>query len=122
MKNKALKILFPFYASARHVFLIQKWWFRLIIVAYSIFLVCLPFFFLHMAYDSYVGWCYEAVGYTDYSLFQERLDLCAELHRKVMPDIWLTGIGGWLIVHYLIQFVFFKIVINFIVLGGKKRQ
>ncbi len=114
------KIIFPFYKKALHNFLTEKWWFRSIIVIYIIVFVIAPFviWLWHVNYAS--SWCYDALNlFYDYT-FSDRLAECSKIAR----DASITGIPvailGWLTIHYLIQVIFFKIIVNYIVLGGKK--
>ena len=115
---KILKILFPFYNYERHNFLYQKWWFRLLIVVYIVGIFVGFIYIGNILADSYWGWCYDSSMY--YDNYSERLELCG----KFMNDYRWKSIGEsilyTLIFHYLIQFILFKIIINFVVLGNKK--
>ncbi len=120
MKEKIKKFLFPFFKE-RHKFLLEKWWFRLIIVIYIIAFIIAPFMFFAFYMYSASGSCYDSLYlYYGDTTFNVRLAECSRMAREA----WTPGIGfaviGTLILHYLIQIIFFKIVINFIVLGSKK--
>ncbi|MFA5188199.1 MAG: hypothetical protein WC460_02460 [Patescibacteria group bacterium] len=116
------KIIFPFYNKDRHKFLAEKWWFRAIIVIYVIGFIITPFaiWFWHVKESS--GWCYNSlyIYYDDKPAFDAQLADCTRFAREA----WINGIPiailGWLIIHYLIQIIFFKIIVNYIVLGRKK--
>lgn len=116
------KTIFPFYNTDRHFFLIEKWWFRTIIVIYIFFFLISPFLIWSWHVNLSAGWCYDSLPlYYDYTSFNERLSECSELGRNA----WVTGVPiailGWLIIHYLIQIIFFKVIIDYIVLNNKRR-
>lgn len=117
------KILFPFYKKERHIFLIRKWWFRLIIVAYIVLFVATPFIFFSNYMEAY-DWCYKSSSYLyqDNNAFDTALANCSQAAREAWTPAIITAIFGTLIIHYLIQLIFFKIVINYIVMGGVKRN
>jgi len=85
------KIIFPFFNKEHHDFLIGKWWFRLFIIFYVV-----GVYILFSAISNWNGW--------------DRNLLWA-----LPGTLVLTAI-----IHYIIQFIFFKIIIDFIVLGNKK--
>ena len=124
--SKAKKIIFPFFKADKHTFLAEKWWFRLITVLYIIGVVILLFrLWDSFSYSSW-GWCYDSSSVYfesgDSEALQKHFDLCG----KLLTDNRLYVIGGGilatLVIHYLVQLIFFKIIINFIVLGGKHKQ
>ena len=118
--NKFLKILFPFYNTDRHNFLLKKWWFRLFIVIYLIGLVVSwGAISNNFAYSSW-GWCYAITDYSDTAKFEQHLSKCGDMFEEYRLSSIFSSILAIMIIHYLIQFIFFKIIINFIALGGKK--
>lgn len=119
--NKILKIIFPFYNSNKHNFLYQKWWFRLLTVAYIIGII-IGFGIISSKINySYWGWCYDlaVINYSGQNL-TERLDECGKFLEQYRWESLSSSILFTLILHYAIQFIFFKIIINFIALGNKK--
>ncbi len=120
-KENMTKFIFPFYKKERHHFLVEKWWFRSIIVIYVIAFVTTPFALWLWHVNQASGWCYDSLSlFLLDDTYSERLEECSKLAR----DAWTTGIQlaiiDWLTIHYLIQIIFFKIIVNYIVLGGKK--
>lgn len=119
------KIIFPFYKKERHGFLNKKWWFRTIIVIYTIALVITPFAIWLWYIDYSSGWCYDSIALStsfgnhvsDYKILE-----CSQIAREAWTDGIPIAIFGWLLLHYLIQVIFFKIIINYIVLGGKNNK
>ena len=116
------KILFPFYKTD-HQFLMEKWWFRLSLVLYAIIFVWFLFFCIDESYKANIGWCWETLGlYEDVSNYNSALKGCMSLYDDfgLVLGMWSYGIITPIVIHYIFQLVFFKIIINFIVLGGRK--
>lgn len=120
--SKAKKIIFPFFNANRHEFLTEKWWFRLLTVTYLIGVVVLLYKLLEAGSQQEWGWCYDSAHlYIDNAGgFAKRLDECGKMLNEARKIVWAWSFVATLVVHYLVQFIFYKIVINFIVLGGKK--
>ena len=121
-KEYVKKIIFPFFNKNQHAFLLRKWWFRTIIVVYIIIFLIMPFIIFAMHVDSSSGWCYDSLSsyYEDKKEFNDHLKVCGELlSESRIPGVGL-GIIGTFVPHYLIQIIFFKIIIDFIFLGSKK--
>ncbi len=118
------KIIFPLYKTEKHHFLAEKSWFRLIIVFYAIG----AFVVLGSIWSSFSnaewGWCYDSlylyVG--NDAEFTQHFNQCKEIWKESFALVVLATLVSTAVIHYLVQFVFFKIVINFIVLGGKKEK
>lgn len=116
------KIIFPLYKKERHGFLMEKWWFRAILVFYVITFLIAPFaiWFWHVHESS--DWCYNSLYnyYDDQTVFNYQLADCSRFAREA----WVKGVPlailGWLVVHYFVQVIFFKTFIDYIILGGKK--
>lgn len=121
---KLKKIIFPFYKAERHHFLTEKWWFRLIIVFYAIGAVVLLGSIWSNFSGSSWGWCYDSlylyVG--NDAEFSQHFSQCKEIWKESFAWVVLASLVSTAVIHYLVQFVFFKIIINFIVLGGKKEK
>lgn len=121
---KINKMAFPFYKIDRYHFLTEKWWFRLIIVFYSVGIAILLFSIWSIFSSSSWGWCYDNlylyVG--NYAEFSQHFNQCGEILKESFAWVVLGGFVSVAIIHYIIQFIFFKIIINFIVLGGKSKQ
>ncbi len=115
------KILFPFFKE-RHKFLLNNWWFRLVVVAYAISFVTVPFLIFSNNMHSSTDWCYNSLPFIHNSQdFNEELAKCSGYARDARVESVILAIGGTLVIHYLIQFIFFKIVMDYIVLGGKRK-
>ena len=116
------KIPFPFYKE-RHAFLLEKWWFRFLIVVYVIVFVATLFtiFFWHM--DQSVGWCHRSLELlsSEYpALYGEQLVECGRIAHQALPSGVALAVIGTLAIHYLSQLIFFKIIIDFIAVGVKR--
>jgi len=88
------KILFPFYKSVKYGFLMKKWWFRFLLVIFMIVFLLSIIFIIN---DNTHQWGYD----------------------------WETiggGIAFLIVIFYLFQLFFFKIVIDFIALGNDKNK
>lgn len=116
------KFIFPFFSVERHGFLIKKWWFRLLIVVYIILFVVAPFLFFSNYMENAAGWCYSGLPYLHLGndAFNTELAKCSQFAKEAWTPAIITAILGTIVIHYLIQFIFFKIIINFVVMGGKK--
>lgn len=116
------KLFFPLYKKDRHSFLTEKWWFRGVIVIYVIAFIVTPIAIWLWYINWSAGWCYDNLELYSYDQteFDSQLNYCSELGREA----WLNGIPaatlGLLAIHYLIQVIFFKIIIDYVVLGEKK--
>ena len=117
------KYLFPFFAE-RHRFLLDKWWFRLVMLVYIIGLVLLPFYLFGSYLDSQTSWCYNALQlYSDnWDVWRHELEECQKLARATWPTAIGVGVFGAPLVHYFIQFTFFKVIIDFIALGTRFKK
>ena len=116
------KIVFPFFNKERNGFLMEKWWFRLFIVFYAIgTVILLGSIWLKLAASSW-GWCYDSIYLYpgNGTEFTERFNNCRELWKESFALNLLITFISTTVIHYIIQFIFFKIIINFIVLGNKK--
>ena len=90
------------------------------IVIYIICLIVIPYILFRDMLDAYD--CYDTLYlyYSNDSLYEKELAACGELLREgYIPSI-TYGIGVTIVLHYIFQFVFFKIIIDFIYLGSKK--
>ena len=121
---KLKKITFPFYKTERHHFLTEKWWFRLIIVFYAIGVVVLLGSIWSSFSGSSWGWCYDSLYFYvgNDTEFSQHFNQCKEIWKESFAWVVLASLVSTAAIHYLVQFVFFKIIINFIVLGDKKEN
>lgn len=116
------KYLAPFFAE-QHGFLMGRWWFRLAIVAYVIAFLALPFYLYGIGIEPYLK-CYDTtVALFKYgtSIFEQEMAHCQESVANVLPTVIGFAIVTTVVLHYLFQLIFFKLVMNFIILGGNKR-
>ena len=116
------KILFPFFKK-RHGFLSNKWWFRLVVAIYAVSFVIAPFLIFSDHMHSSLDWCYAPLSFSHYDSqsFNETFTECSKYIKDARIESIILAIGGTLIIHYLIQLIFFKIVMDYIVLGGKAK-
>lgn len=121
---KLKKITFPFFNTERHHFLTEKWWFRLAIVFYAIGAVILLGSIWSSFSSAEWGWCYDSlylyVG--NDGEFTEHFNQCKEIWKESFTLVVLATLVSTIVIHYIIQFVFFKIIINFITLGGRTKK
>lgn len=115
--KKTLKFIFPLFKE-RHYFLLKKWWVRLAIVVYILAFFLLPFIIFALDMNLTVGWCYDSLPYgKDQKVFNAHLEECQTLARGE----WISAISfsmlGTIALHYMIQLLLFKIIIDFIALG-----
>jgi hypothetical protein len=102
--------------------LLGQWWFRLGVVLYYLTLIISPFYVWYSYVNSSSKWCYDTLYlYLDStSEYQHQLATCTKLAR----DAWGPGLILAIIVPFLVNLVFqlilFKIIVNYIVLGGTK--
>ena len=126
------KILFPFFNNSRHNFLLTKWWFRAIITFYIILLlISIPLTWFNLVANQYYDCENHVKAYYGEQIvsgkqydasYWDAMQNCNKMDFVFGWDIQ-TFIGiffGILILHYLIQLIFFKVIINYIVLDNKK--
>lgn len=120
MANRFKKIIFPFYKE-RHGFLVQKWWFRAIILIYFLWLLISPFYIGISHLNSSTGWCFNsAEWYLEkgrFDIWDVEFDKCQQLWRQTWFQSIGVGVVGALLLNISIQFLFFKAIMDFIVLG-----
>lgn len=121
---KLKKILFPFFKKQNHQFLTENWWFRLLIVFYVVGFFVVLGSILSIFSGAEWGWCYDSlylyVG--NDAEFTQHFNQCKEIWKESFALVILATIVSTFAIHYFIQFIFFKVIINFIVLGGQKRD
>ena|SRR3989344_6081964 len=117
------KYLFPFFKE-RHRFLLDKWWFRLLLLAYVVGICLLPLYLASYFMESYVN-CYSIVT-TIYEwgtdIYKQEFAQCQQAIRDVLPLVAAGVLVGTVVIHYLIQFLFFKITIDFVALGTRFKK
>jgi hypothetical protein len=108
------RVVFPFY-NARHDFLLRKWWIRLVIVLYGSFLILV----LIKVYSGIALNSYCASEYHDSpALIQNCFRMVQDSKRAaIVGAIALTTT-----LHYVIQLIFFKIIVDFVALGGRRKS
>lgn len=99
----------------------KKWWFRLLIVIFlAVFIFGIPTIWLSEVNKVYDG-CLQYYGSAILD-HPEAYSLCNSNAKKAWtyPGIISSALIMPILIFYLIQFIFFKIIINFVILGGKK--
>lgn len=121
------KFIFPFFNKERHDFLSKKWWFRLIVVFYVAAILIVSFSSFSENMDSYLS-CYDttikiykidAKIYDEQAFENEYANCKIGVYEAILPSVGYSIIVT-LIFHYLAQLFFFKLIIDYIVLGSKK--
>ena len=122
------KIFFPFCNGARHSFLNKRRWFRLLIVLYIIFIIaCIILIFVYSAQKAWM-WCYDSIHpYASYAIndknyTEDAVNNCIDIANGAKVEVYSGTLLSVLFIHYLIQFTFFKVIIDFIYLGPKKED
>ncbi len=126
------KIIFPFYKIS-HRFLMKKWWFRTIFAIYILlFVIFVPLSWYGLITDSY-NRCVSGVesyyggepdpvkSISEFNEYYDSLNNCNYAAKTAwgsweVPTAWVLVVS--ITIHYLLQLVFFKIIIDFIVLGN----
>jgi len=114
-----LKILFPFFNKNRHAFLKNKWWFRAFTVIFFVALILsittIWFSEVQEVYD-------DCIAYYGNKIILEEVLSCNQNARDAWtyPGIIQASLINPIIYFYLIQLFIFKVVIDYIILGGKK--
>jgi hypothetical protein len=118
------KILFPFFNKEKHQFLTNQWWFRTIAVIFMlVFIFGIPSLYyreINEVYNKCIEVSTRSLYIDDYPA--NYIMECNYLAREAWtwPGIIQDSITNPIIIFYLLQLFFFKIVINYIVLGNKK--
>lgn len=117
------KFLFPFYNKERQKKLNDKWWFRLFIVLFFIALVSFPVLWFNYEHN-WGDTCYERVAsmswierFSDEE--KDALEYCFEYRESMIPYSIISTVVSTIVAYYLVQFIFFKVVIDYIYLGKK---
>ena len=119
-------IAFPFYKS-RHSLLMERWYFRAALVSY---LIALLSGFLYISYAetrSYYANCSDQFHYLidagiDYDEINSvHVDCIERAERTARPIPLYVGITV-IVAHFVIQFIFFVVIIDFIVQPGRERR
>ena len=141
------KILFPFYNQEKHGFLTQKWWFRGFIIIYIIIFVVSVYNTGTQQVENVYTQCIEKItipsipdDFHKYRTLKDYFDtpeskadqvesenskkICDEtkLNASLKLDVLKNVIVVPLTIHYIIQFVFFILIIDFVVLGKMPKK
>lgn len=124
---KIKKILFPFYKPEEYGFLKEKWWFRLLILVFLVFVIVAPLVFA--SYSASSDWCWSNVqekiregGYPSDSAFREHSDYCVWVTQTAAWESLAVGVEVFLFSLYVLPLIFFKVIIDYVVLGGRKNE
>lgn len=135
--QKIKKLLFPFFNQERHAFLTKKWWFRTVVVLYVTGLIIAPLVIFFPDYNIQGRYCRYYQSYKtqveSQSVGQKKsLDEifakswnnkdCREVTKKEVVSNILSATIIPIVLHYVIQLIFFKIVIDYIVLDYSKSK
>lgn len=117
-------IIFPFFDKKKHSFLLDMWLFRTVVVVFiSIFIISMPSIWLAKVTDVFKNCEKNVIPLSQSNIYQwsESITWCNNLARSAWT--WPGTVGDSvlipIIIFYLVQLIFFKVVINYIVLGGK---
>lgn len=124
MTNALKKVTFPFFNTIRHHFLVEKWWFRLLIVFYAIGAIILLGSVWSEFATSQWGWCYDSLYLYlgNDAEFTQHFNQCKEIWKESFAWVALGAFASIAVIHYVTQFIFFTVIIDFIVLGGKPKK
>lgn len=123
---KVKKIFFPFFQE-HHNFLLKRWWFRLLILVYIFAIIASPFIFANAFVNGNTDWCWRYVQHltntgADFYVWANAKDECLLIHQEIMPYAISLMVAGPILLHFLSQLVFFKVIVDFIALGRTKRS
>lgn len=119
------RLLVPAYRPARHSFLMRRWWFRLFLVVY------VPFILLwgpvrwvgavETAHNNCVATLTVSVG-NGTPDFYRALSTCNDVARDAWtwPGVLWGSLLPPLLLHFIGQWVLFRVIVDFVVLGGKR--
>lgn len=113
-------ILFPFFKKDLHAFLTRQWWFRTVIVLYVIALVISPVVFFIYFMDSQTDWCYGGLYLYRGEELNQQIRACGEISREARGYAIPFALISPPSLHYLVQLIFFKVIVGYIILGGKR--
>lgn len=123
MRSVVKKILFPFFNAKRHAILLEKWWFRAVFVLFlTVFFLSPPYLWMK-GVDAAYAECLHYYG-DSISEYPEAYGLCNDQARNAWtyPGVVGPALAQPIIVFYFIQFIFFGIIMNYIVLGSPKNK
>src|SRR3989344_240511 len=118
------RILFPFFKS-RHEFLLSQWWFRLLITVYvAMLLISIPYSWYRIVASQYEDCETNSIavyGSRDEALLNGAFVRCAEMEWAFGWNIpsFLYIFIPVIVLHYFFQLLFFKVLLDFIVLHDK---
>lgn len=126
------KFLFPFLNNNRHNFLLKEWWFRAIATLYIFLLfISIPLAWFSLVANQYYN-CENNIksnygdevvsGKKHNSEYWNAIAHCNEIEFIFGWDIQtFAGVFFFIaILHYSIQAIFFKVIVDYIILGGKR--
>jgi len=73
-------------------------------------------------------WCYDSIHpYASYAIndknyTEDAVNNCIDIANGAKVEVYSGTLLSVLFIHYLIQFTFFKVIIDFIYLGPKKED
>ena len=122
------KIIAPFYKFEKHSFLMNNLWFRLTIVIYIVMILVLIGLIWFNLSNIFWGKCFKDLSnlpthlLIDEATFGKFYNICEEQRTKYSTSILLGTLVFATITHYIIQFIFLNIFINFIILGHSQEK
>lgn len=112
------KILFPTYIN-RYEFLIEKQWFRILSILFLLFIIFTITSIKHHEMSDRCWSNYQKENYSSLQIQEDMSENCVNMTKNDsvnwFVDILLTFIFMW----YVLPFLFFRIVIDYIMLNKK---
>jgi len=123
MKNNLKKFLFPFFKKSKHHFLMDKWYFRMLFVFYIISIFFLFFKFAKFFCNSSWCGCYEnSLLWNSSEEISEHLNSCAEMMKNDRLGVFVSSFFLTFFTHFIFQIAFFKLIVDFIILGNSNKK
>ncbi|MGI6348267.1 MAG: hypothetical protein ACOXZ1_03705 [Patescibacteria group bacterium] len=117
------KIIFPFFNKERHGFLFKKWWIRALMVTYVIFLA-LSFramiIYEVRPVESCIAYYNEDLSWMNDDEKDVFTEECLAQRLKMLPGDIASSLLSLIIIHYIAQLIFFKIIVDYVAMGNKK--
>lgn len=100
-----------------------KGWFRLLVVFYILATPCFMWIVWHVLSDEFWGWCYDSLYLyvRNDAEFGEHFQQCLAIRNAEFKSVLSITLITSLVAHYVVQLIFFKLIVDFISLGRMQK-